>query len=118
MANGGKEPGFGDREDDVQIDTPIGWKLKLSGRHTVVLIAIITCTAFIMWMLRDHDLRAAERSAVLTNQSNSLHETQKDLTIAVDNLVWVMLLPESERAKLKLDMPDSMRRKLSGQRGM
>lgn len=94
-------------EESVEISTGVG-KVRARGPAVYLVILIICAAAAGAWMLRDHDLRASERSDKIVDQQQKLEE-------GIHELTWVLTLTEEERKRLQLQMPPSMRKKLLDQ---
>lgn len=107
------------REDDLEITGPLGWRVKASGRQTSWLVIVLVAMLGLGYMLRDHDMKSMKAIEVAVadrhEQMTAIVSQQTKLQDNLDTLVYVMLLSESERARLKLDMPQSLRTKLLGQ---
>ena len=102
---------YGNRQDDLEVKTPFGWSVRAGGRQMTLVVIILLCCGFLAYMVRDHDLRAAERAAGLDAKAETLAKNQTALVDSVDSLAFIMTLSDEERKKLRLGMPDALRRK-------
>ena len=96
----------------------MGFKGSVSGDKLIYVALIIIVGLAIAYMVRDHDMRAQERASQLIAQDRHLLDGQKKLEETVGEVAYILTLTEDQRKSLKLDMPDSLRRKadLGGRR--
>ena len=103
---------YGKRSDDLEIRTPFGWAFRAGGRHISFTIAICLCAGAILWIVHDHDMKAAERSISIADKTNKVLSSQERLVEAVNNLTYILTLSDTEKTRLRLGMPDSLRKQL------
>lgn len=97
---------FGRRkEDGLELSGPYGLKAKFSGDKVIVIIILIAGVCFLAYMLRDHDIRNQAQVASIKTDVSAVADKMEEIT-------YVLTLPEAERKALKLDMPTAMRRKI------
>lgn len=102
-----EKPDYGKRkEDGLEVNGPGGWGVKANGSMVSVLVVIVGCAAAGLYMLREHDLQAKSRTEVINKQIVELKE-------AVETQTYVLTLTEVQRRELRLDMPESLRRKVN-----
>lgn len=90
-------------KDELEVKTSFG-SLKAGG-SVVVLVLVIFCTSGALgYMIRDHDLRGLERGAETRKQVSDLKDAMTEQT-------YVLTLDEKGRKELRLDMPETLRRK-------
>ena len=96
----------------------MGFKGSVSGDKLIYAALVILVGLVIAYMIRDHDIRAQERATQLLAQDKSLLEGQRKLEETVGEVAYILTLTEDQRKSLKLDMPESLRRKsdLGGRR--
>lgn len=93
-----------DEKDELEVTTQFG-SVKAGGSVVVIIIAIIVAAGLGLYMLREHDLKAAE-------MSNDTKKQISDLKEATNEQTFVLTLSEKERRDLRMDMPESLRRKV------
>ena len=107
------------RQDDVELEAPFGWKVRASGKTVSALVIACGAVGALAYMIRDHDLKEAATLATSSverrEQLNKITTQQAQLQDSMDAVVYVLSLPQEQRNQLKLDMPESMRRKLLNQ---
>jgi hypothetical protein len=85
-----------DSGDSFEADTPIG-KVKVSGQTTTAWVAAMSALGLVLWLgWQHHDRMAADHREV----KESLSE-----------MIYVLSLSPEDRARLRIDMPESLRRK-------
>jgi hypothetical protein len=105
------------RSDDVEI--PVPWSSAPARVPSKLVVgALVSVVGFIMlaWMIRDHDLRAAEQLRVVAlkqeEQLRVVTQTQQDIKSSLEAMVWLVAQPEAVRRNLNLDMPPMIRNQL------
>lgn len=101
--------------NSLSLKTKLG-SLKASGPVAVIIGCVILGTAFIAYMIRDHDLRNVDRAADIKASQREIIVGQRQVVESLDANTYVLLLSETERRALKMDMPDSLRRKIKDPR--
>lgn len=96
-----------DEEESVEVSTSLG-KVKATGPNVYVVILIICVAVGGVFMLRDHDIRAGERSEKIVGHQQKLED-------GITELTYVLTLSDEDRKNLQLQMPSSMRKKLLDQ---
>lgn len=84
------------KEDSFEYEGWLG-KFKAAGSSVVPVVVAIALAGALAFMVYDHDKRTSEQQTKLSEH--------------MDEMIYVISLPESERAKLNVNMPDSLRRK-------
>lgn len=99
----------------VEAEGPGGFKIKARGTDLIAIIMMI-CGVIGILMLHQH-MQASEASAVALRQE--IRDSQKESAAAVvkvaesyQELAYMMGLTPEARARLNLEMPESMRRRL------
>jgi hypothetical protein len=104
------------REEDLSIKGPLGWEVRANGKQVISLIFVLATVGILGYMIRDHDVRAAEalKEAVASRdkQLATVQRQQEELKDSVDTITYVLSLAQEDRQKLKLDMPAALRNKL------
>lgn len=104
------------REDDLEIKGPLGWSVRASGKQVILLVGIVASAGALLWMIRDHDVRASEKvieiSTVHQQQLQQVAHQQVRLQESLDTVVYVLSLEPEDRKNLRLAMPASLRAKL------
>lgn len=91
-------------EDELEVKTSFG-SVKASGAQVVmVLVAVLLC-AILGYQAWVHDAAGKERSGNINKQISELKD-------AINEQTFILTLSPSDREKLRLDMPESLRRKL------
>ena len=96
-------------EDSVDIKSPFG-NIKVGGANTVLVLIVLLGFAAIAYMIRDHDIRSNERNQEMIVSQNKIHSSMQDMT-------YVLTIPETERQRLRLSMPDGLRHRMNGSCG-
>lgn len=103
-----EKPDYGRRkEDGLEVSGPGGWGLKANGSMVSVVVIIVGCAVAGLYMLREHDMQAKARSENINRQVGELKD-------AIEAQTYVLTLSEAQRKELKLDMPETLRRKVRG----
>lgn len=89
--------------DSMEVKTSLG-SLKANGSVVVIILVVIASCCGIAFMVRDGDLRAQDRSASTDKKVESVNQK-------LEEAVYVLTLDERQRKDLKLDMPESLRRR-------
>lgn len=76
----------------------------LTGHGTIYAALGIMVFLTIAYMIRDHDLKAYDRAQVLIEQQRKILE-------ATNEIPYILTLTDDERKALRLDMPESLRKK-------
>lgn len=107
------------RADDLYIKGPLGWSIRANGRQAGLWVILLLAFGSLLYMVREHDVRAAEQittTAVTTKvQVAEVAAGQQRLHESMETVVYILSLNPEERARLKLDMPRSLRSKLLNQ---
>jgi hypothetical protein len=89
----------------------MGWKLKATGANVTAVILVAIAVAVVAFMVRDHDVRAAERSAHVEAEVKTVRGEVQSLAGRMEETTYVLTLTDDERKRLKLDMPESLRKR-------
>ncbi len=89
--------------EEVSVDAA-GFPIKVKGLNTLVVVILSVALGYIVW---DTRAQISAHHATMIGQSQQLQET-------MDEFVYIQSIAEEERMKLKLSMPDSLRRKVRG----
>jgi hypothetical protein len=107
------------RGDDVEVNAPFGWKVRFPARYLTSVIISVAGFGALGYMLRDHDLRVMETLTAYRTERNqnvhSLEQHQISLDESMQQMIYVLTLPEKDRARLNLQMPETLRRRLLDQ---
>ena len=89
-------------QDEVEVKTPAG-SIRARGTDIIALLTLIgiVVMAYALW---DHRGEAKASQVEVTAALKSLSQSQEELS-------YLMTLTAEERTKLKLDMPESLRRR-------
>lgn len=93
-----------EKRKETEISGPFGLKIKFRGYDLVTVITVVSL-ALIAYFLVDH------KSVSATNQEKVVEQLSKQEEALV-TMIYVLTLPQEARDKLKLDMPESLRKKL------
>ena len=96
----------------------MGFKGSVTGDKLIYAALVILVGLTTAYMIRDHDLRAVERATHLAGESRAIVDGQKKLEETVGEVAYILTLNDEQRKALKMDMPESLRRKsdLGGRR--
>jgi len=87
--------------EEVSLDAG-GFPIRVKGLNMLVVAILAVALGYIVW---DTRVQIASHHSAMVGQSQNLQET-------MDEFVYIQSLQEDERMKLKLSMPDSLRRKV------
>lgn len=108
-----------ERQEDVELKGPLGWSVKANGAHVTMLLMLALSSGMLLWALRDHDLRALQLISAAgqerRTQIEQLTLQQQKLQEGLDTVVYMLSLNQEDRARLRLEMPGSLRMKLLAQ---
>lgn len=110
---------YGDRAGDgIKVTTAYG-TIQAHGPMVIAALLMVCAVGVIAYMQRDHDMRTQETlnrmADVRSAQMATLAEQQLRAEKKMDNLIYVTLLPDNQKAALKLDMPPDLRMQLLNQ---
>lgn len=95
-------------QDRIDVKTPFG-SVKASGNMVVLIVVLIAGFGGLGWVLlrtmEAHDKGGMERGAKISQQVD-------DLKDAINEQTFVLTLSQQKREELRLDMPESLRRKV------
>jgi hypothetical protein len=83
-------------EDSLELAGPAGLKAKATGTQAAAGLLAIACTGIVGWQWWHHDQRT---------EANHREVSEK-----LTEVVYVLSLSPEERARLRIDMPPSLRR--------
>jgi uncharacterized protein HemX len=83
-------------EESLEVAGPAGLKAKATGPQAAAVLLAGACTAGLAWMFWTHDQRS---------EANHREVSEK-----LTEVVYVLSLSPEERARLRIDMPPSLRR--------
>lgn len=88
----------------VKVSGPMGFSLEAAGTKAVAVVLALAATGLILWQLERHEAKSDQNHR---ETKESLRESKE----AISEIVYVLTLPPEKREGLRLDMPDSLRRK-------
>ena len=96
------------KEEEAVELSMLGTKVRAVGAGAGAVLALCAAIALVLAAIYRH-----EDSQTTTHKSFTTdHE---DIKAGVQEMVYVMSLTDEQRAKLKLDMPPSLRKKMKGE---
>lgn len=105
-----------DAQESVEVEkTRDGWRGKLTGQNLSMLV-IAGALALGTWVLIDH--RNESRAAVVrleVKQEQALHSVADAVSKNAEEqavMNYILTLTQEDRQKLRLDMPESLRRRI------
>ena len=92
----------------------MGFKGSITSQHLVYVVLGILLSLAIAWMIRDHDLRSAERTNSTKAQSAEMKEEIKKLSEVVSEGNYIQLQDEQTRRAMaaRIAMPEGLRAKM------
>lgn len=93
------------RRDDITINLPFGVTVRGSGKQVTLIILVVLGVGCVLWMLREHDLKAQDSFA-------KVERAQVESIQTLENIGYILTLSEEERKRLKLTMPPKLRKQL------
>lgn len=104
-----------DNNQELEAEGPGGFKVKARGTDIIAIIMMV-CGIVGILMLHQHMQEArAEATAVRAEYRDGQKETSTAISKMAESnaeLAYMMSLTTEQRAKLNLEMPESMRRRL------
>lgn len=91
--------------DDVEVSTPFG-SVRARGRQASSTLIIICIAAVIVFFVKQYTDDRVHHDA-------TVDADHKQLASKLDEMVYIISLPEKERAEISLSMPESLRMKMS-----
>ena len=103
---------YGNRANDgIKVTLPFGWgTVYAHGPMVIAVVLLVGAVALGLFMLRDHDIRSAERDAQMLANQVAFKDSQNESTYVLAKC----LLSKEECQKVQLGMPDSLRGKIPG----
>lgn len=113
------ERDYGNRADDgIKVTTALG-TVQAHGPMVIAVILLVCAVGVIAFMQRDHDIRTQDTMRQMadlrSSQMVTVQEQQARIEKKMDNLTYATLLPENQKAGLRLDMPPDLRLQLLNQ---
>ena len=123
-----------DETGSVEVSAPGGWKAIFHGIDTkiILLTVLLIMFAAFFWVqvqdsrkvdaearleyLNQHKITQTLLSTVITNQTMLLTSIKESRTLATEQsgeITYVLTLDQKKREALKLDMPQSLKRKMN-----
>jgi len=105
-------------EEQVDIKGPggIGFSFKGQSQLLLIVLLILGSMGGVGYYLSQHEAAAQNRSSESDKKVEENTKAVKDLTMevkaqgkSIEAVIYVLTLPESERAKLNLSKPDKLR---------
>jgi hypothetical protein len=97
--------------DGLGVEAPGGWKLKATGSPVIAVILVVVAVFLIVAALHKHDADAASHSAMIKGEVGTVRQEVHTLSDRIEETTYVLTLSDDERKKLKLDMPESLRKR-------
>jgi hypothetical protein len=98
------------KEEQEQIDfAGFGMRTRVRGHDVIVVVLVVLLFGALGYLVHEHDLKSVKIV-------DELSLSQQKILNEVSALTYVMTLSPEDRVKLRLDMPESLRKKLSDQR--
>ena len=103
------EHGNGKRQT-IKIPTPFG-PIEIRGIHGLVTLgfSLLCVVAFALW---DHTKDQERRDSIAAVERKQIMQQMEALSDRQAETTYVLTLDQPERSRLKLDMPDSLRRRV------
>lgn len=89
----------------------MGFEGKVTGDKLIYVALVVLGLLVVAYMIRDHDVRAQERAHQLMGENRALVEGQRKMEETVGEVAYILTLDDAQRKALKMDMPESLRRK-------
>lgn len=94
------------KDDGLELDGPLGWRVHARGPVVVSLLIAAIVVAAIIWALKGHDDHMSAQAAEEIKNLNLVAQR-------LDEVGYILTLSESQRKDLRMDMPESLRKKVS-----
>lgn len=103
-------------DDNVEIAGPFGMSVKAHGSQVVFLVTILAGFAALAGYLYTHETAAKERQESSAMVQTQILKELRDVLRAEANARaetnYLLSLPQEERQRLRLEMPESMRARM------
>lgn len=89
-------------DESIEVRGPGGWTAKAKGERTPLWMLVVVCIAGLAvagWMHHDKG-----------------HDDHQKVNERFDEVIYMLSLTQEERARLSINMPDSLRQKLRRKR--
>lgn len=91
-------------EESLEVKAPFG-SVKVTGGQLVFVVLAVLLAGILGYQGWIHDASGKERSQVINKQIS-------DMKDAINEQTFILTLSPADREKLRLDMPESLRRKI------
>ena len=91
-------------QEALEVDAPGGFKIRARGYDILTLIVVVGLV-LLGYMFWEHKGEAKSSQIEVTKAVEKVAESQAELS-------YLISLSPEERSRLKLDMPDSLRRRM------
>jgi hypothetical protein len=100
------------KEEQAEISTegPLGTKLSVRG--PIGILALAGLLMLLGYMLLHHETDTKDRQ---TQVIQKVEQVNANFEKKIDEVIYVLTLSDADRKGLKLDMPESLRKKRGGQ---
>ena len=93
------------RSSDLEITGPFGLRARFFGKELTGVMLLVICAFGIGYLIYQHDRNSMDSMKHVVDNQRAIIEQFGDM-------IYVLKLQPSEREKLNLEMPDSVRKKL------
>lgn len=93
-----------EQPDELEVNAPGGFKIRARG-YDLIVILMAFGVAGIAYLLWEHKVDAKAAQAEVTHAVQEVASSQTELS-------YLMTLTPDERSKLKLEMPESLRKRV------
>ena len=95
------------RSSDLEITGPFGLRARFFGfgKEITSVMLLVICAFGIGYLVYQHDRNSIDSIKHVVENQHAIYEQ-------MDAMIYVISLPEEERKKIKMAMPDSLRKKL------
>lgn len=105
MASDQERRNGGRRQSDIEIDGPFGTHVRFYGKELVTVIAFLLIAGGLGYLIFQHSKESHDAQTLLSQNQQLLNQH-------MDEMIWILSLPEKERERLNVAMPESLRSKL------
>jgi hypothetical protein len=92
-----------------------GLRTRVRGHDIIVVILLVLMFGVILFFMWQNDRNLAALLSAQAVHNEEVHQAlatnQKNLTEHMEDMIYVLSLSEKDRQKLKLAMPDSLRKR-------
>lgn len=96
-------------DEELEVKTPSGWGAVLRGSSVQCVVVLALCGAAVVYVLNEHDSKAAERAAHIESALESFAKAAQRQAEQQESTNYLLSRPQKEREELNLAKPKALR---------